>query len=172
MSTLVLVFDLIVGTLLTAVGLYCLSLMVIALWLSPSSRRWPTTEAEILDSRVKVLVGRGPVGSSGEPKIRYRYRVNDREYTSDNMTYDGWSTARDDAEKVVDRYRTGSLVPVYYHPQHPKWAVLEPGITLTKYLIPMVVVAVFLLFGIGLILSQVGPRGRSSPTTNETKRLL
>ena len=51
----------VVGSVLAAGGFLFLSVMLIGLWLGDSSRRWPTTEGEVLDSRAEV----DPTSDSG-----------------------------------------------------------------------------------------------------------
>ena len=95
---------------------------------------------------------------SYRPKVRYRYRVNDLEYTSENFSYKGYTKTRDVVEEMVGRYPTGSQVQVHYHPRKPSRAVLEPGSTLKKYLIPMLVAAGIFVAGITELVGLIGPR--------------
>ena len=151
--------QLVVGTVLAVGGFCFLSFMLIWLWLGHSSRHWPTAQGEILDSRAEL----DPTSTSDppghRPKVRYHYRVNDLEYSSENFTYKVYSMTRQVVEEMVGRYPTGSQVQVHYHPWHPKWAVLEPGTTLKNYRIPVLVAVGIFAAGITLILGIVGPSG-------------
>ena len=150
---------LVVGTVLAVGGFCFLSVMLIGLWLGHSSHHWPTAQGEILDSRAELDLTSASDPPSYRPKVRYHYRVNDLEYTSENFTYKGYSMTRQVVEEMVGRYPTGSQVQVHYHPRHPSRAVLEPGATLKKYLIPMVVAAGMFAAGITTLLGIVGPSG-------------
>lgn len=153
------VLTIVVGTVLAAGGSLFLGGLLIGLWLGASSRRWPTTEGEVLDSRAEVDPTSDPGDLSYRPKVRYRYRVNDREYVSENLTYKGYSTAQEVVEAMAGRYPTGSQVQVYYHPRHPNRAVLEPGTTLWQYLIPIMLAAGGMATGIALLLGILVPSG-------------
>jgi hypothetical protein len=149
--------SIVLGTGFTAVGFLFLSLMLKGVWLGVSSRRWPTTEGEVFDSRVEDK----PTSTdphSYRPKVLYRYRVNDREYVSENFSY-GYLTSLEVVEEMVDRYPTGSQVQVHYHPRHPNWAVLEPGMTLKVCLIPLAIAAGLLAVGLSVLLGFVAPSG-------------
>ncbi len=145
------------GSVLAAGGFLFLSVMLRGLWLGNSSRHWPTTEGEVIDSRAEA----DPTSDSDgyRPKVRYRYRLNNREYVSDTLTYKAYSTAREVVEEMVGRYPAGSHLQVHYHPRHPHRAVLEPGTTLKAYLIPLFVAAGMLAAGITGLLGIVGPSG-------------
>ena len=147
----------VIGTVFVLGGLGLLTYLFIALWLGVSSRRWPTVEGEVLDSRAEVDRTSDAGHLSYRPKVRYRYVVHGREYVSGNFTYKGHSMAQEAVEEMTDRYRTGSHVKVHYHPRHPKWAVLEPGTTPTHYLVAMIAATGMLALGVALLLGIVGP---------------
>ncbi len=134
----------------TFVPLFCviggalwLVLFVIPIWLGSASRRWPVVEGEILISRVVP-----DDGDSFRPKVQYQYRVDELEYQSETVTYKGFEASREISEKIASSYQRGSKVPVYYHPRHPKWAVLEPGMTHPKHLVPIVIPVALITVGI------------------------
>lgn len=124
-------------------GAVWLVLFVIPIWLGSASRRWPVVDGEILISSV---VPDDDV--SFRPKVQYLYSVGDLEYQSETVTFKGFEASEEIADKIASSYQRGSKVPVYYHPRHPKWAVLEPGVTHPKYLIPMVIPVALITVGI------------------------
>ena len=63
-----------VGFLFIIGGTVWLVLFGIPIWLGISSRRWPTTEGEILESSVVHDE------DAFRPKVKYRYRIGDVEY--------------------------------------------------------------------------------------------
>jgi hypothetical protein len=142
----------VVGAVFAIGGFFLLSYMLIGLWLGVSSRRWPTIEGEILESRAEVDRTSDAGHVSYRPKVRYRYRIGGREYVSENYTYKGYSTARQVVEEIVGRYPTGSQVQVHCFPRRPKWSVLEPGTTPSQYLVAMIFAAGMLTLGITLLL--------------------
>ena len=147
----------VIGTVFVLGGLGLLSYLSLGFWLGVSSLRWPTVEGEVLSSRVEVDSTSDAVGLSYRPKVRYRYAVHGRNYVSESFTYKGHSTEQEAAEEMAGRYRRGSLVKVHYHPRRPKWAVLEPGTTLTQYIIAVIFSTGMLTLGIALLLGIVKP---------------
>ena len=60
--------------------------------------------------------------------LRYAYWVNARDYVGTSAGF-GWTAiygTREQAETAANRYAPGDNVPVYYDPDHPATAVLEP----------------------------------------------
>ena len=148
-----------VGIVFVLGGLLFLGCSVPGLWLGHSSRRWPTTEGEILESKVELHAdGEG----SYCPRVRYRYRVRDQEYTSGNILYRGYLGTKEAAAEVASRYEPASRVLIHYHPRHPGWAVLETGAKLTL-LDALVVFALFLFVAIGISLILFGVAGGDVP---------
>ena len=147
-----------VGIVLAAGGFFFLSVLLTGLWLGVSSGRWPTTEGQILESRVELDLKSTSSIPSYRPRVRYRYRVNGKEYTSEKLTYKGYSTVQEVVQEMVRPYRIGSSVQVHYHPRHPARAVLEPGTT-RKYLIPILLAAGLMAAGITALMGITGPLG-------------
>ncbi len=61
--------------------------------------------------------------------LRYAYKVNKRDYVGTSAT-PGWTPiygSREPAETAAGQYKPGSPVTVYYDPDRPGNAVLEPG---------------------------------------------
>lgn len=114
-----------------------------------ASAQWPSVEGII--ERSEVTTSR----SSGKNKktmytadIDYRYSVEDKEYRSSTIAFGGRvsSSSSSSAYAITKRYPVGQQVPVYYEPQKPENAVLEPGVTLMSYLV----------YGIGLLFLVIG----------------
>jgi len=61
--------------------------------------------------------------------LRYAYKVNKRDYIGTSAT-PGWTPiygSREQAETAAGQYKSGSPATVYYDPDRPGNAVLEPG---------------------------------------------
>ncbi|MDM7948111.1 DUF3592 domain-containing protein [Hydrogenophaga sp.] len=85
-----------------------------------SSKRWPTTIGEILESNIEE-------DSDGwAPHVRYAYAVERKHYTNDRLYFhlSNGSTERD-ARKHLSPYPVGKRVTVYYNPRKPEEAVLD-----------------------------------------------
>ncbi len=92
-----------------------------------TSAQWPTTEGVVVSSKVQ-FAGGGWLVPNQELRIRYRYTVDGREYSSDAVTPGGARfRSKDSAQRVAARYPEGGRVTVYYKPGQPRTAVLEPG---------------------------------------------
>jgi len=118
---------------------------------------WPKVDGKILSSEVTTLPDsedlqrenprdRGPMYSA---TVLYEYTLDDRTIHSSSI----WpgngqaSSSRAEQQGIVDRYLPGQAVPVFYDPEHPESAVLEPGANWTSYIL-YVVGWIFLILGI------------------------
>ncbi len=133
------------------------------LWYARASQAWPTTdgivifaEEEATDQVLQDSEGRtGQVTSHGAP-LAYQYEVNGTRYFS-NVRHFGQfigSSSQDWAEAILQRYPSGTAVPVSYCPDDPDLAALEPGIHSESYYLPGGGVAL-LLFGIAGIVWSI-----------------
>jgi hypothetical protein len=133
------------------------------LWYARASQSWPTTEGvvvyveqEATSQVVKDSAGRTEQVTTHGAPLAYRYEVNGTPYFS-NMRHFGQfiGSSQDWAEAILQRYPSGTGVPVSYCPTDPDLAALEPGIHSERYYLPGAGL-VFLLFGIiGLIWSNL-----------------
>lgn len=85
------------------------------------SQTWISTTGEIIKSRVEVSGGEY---TSVSPKIVYKYRVGENEYTCDEISFSVLGR-NESAYETVDRYPEGMSVTVYYNPDNPNEATLE-----------------------------------------------
>ena len=58
--------------------------------------------------------------------MRYRYRVGAKEYQSNRIFWGGNEGREKHMASVVASYRAGDKVRVYYDPQNPAEAVIDP----------------------------------------------
>jgi Protein of unknown function (DUF3592) len=90
------------------------------------ARSWPTAQGRVLDSRLREV--RDSEGKTWEVYILYEYWVDGQTYRSNVWRMQaGSSSFTGAAEKAVARYPIGSRVMVYYNPDAPGDAMLEPG---------------------------------------------
>jgi hypothetical protein len=118
-----------------------------------ASRDWPSVPGVITRSAVATK------NSGGKTRYRYdvvyRYQVEGRELTCSNVFFgddvffggDVSSRSSDTAYKVTKRYPEGAEVAVYYEPEDPASAVLEPGARWQSYVL-FVIGLVFLIVGV------------------------
>lgn len=111
-----------------------------------AARDWPTATGTVTAAG---LVER--ISGDGEPAyaadVRYTYQVNQQEYSASRISLGDFSGADSAAaETVLRRYPRGEPVTVYYDPDHPERALLEPGFPPALWL-PIGIGAFFLLSG-------------------------
>jgi ABC-type antimicrobial peptide transport system permease subunit len=103
------------------------------------STRWPTTGGVITASSVESFQESGD--TYYDPKVDYRYSVNQTEYTSQRIRFGGFAPAlpyeRGEAQRTAMRYRPRDVVRVYYNPRDPSVSVLEPGAGLFRIVIQL-----------------------------------
>lgn len=115
-----------------------------SLYRSSTSTNWPTTVGIVTKSFVdeeSVSLGEGVSYFRYTPKVRYKYTVDGKRYTSDLITYYPRSFRRNSlrdtlfppsahikAEQVTSRYHEDQAVTVYYLADDPSLAVLNPGV--------------------------------------------
>lgn len=115
------------------------------------SLSWPTVRGRITESRIETR--RKP--SSIRPRVRYEYEVEGRRYASTKIVAGDIGSGRDQAHRLHKLYSVGTEVDVFYKPDQPAIAVLQPGqngsgggLTGTGW--------VFLLGGLGILVWLCG----------------
>jgi hypothetical protein len=121
------------------------------------SKEWPTTSGTITFSQVAISTDED--GTTYYADVRFKYVVNDRWYTADTVHFGEYSSGSGRAEEIVARYPPESRVTVYYNPDSPQTAVLEPGVTIGAYLTILVALSFFIVPGIIIF---VGIRNQQS----------
>ena len=105
--------------------------------LASASTRWPTVAGIVTNSGVieEAIEDKGNDDKSFVRKIyryqvdlRYAYQIGKRDFVGTSANW-GWTAIyglRELAEKAASQYRQGQPVTVYYDPEQPGNAVLEP----------------------------------------------
>lgn len=117
-----------------------------------ASRNWPSCSGKILSSSVeKTSSGVGKNRSSSyTAAVLYEYRVAGQRYTSNQIFFGQYNFgSRSPAQALAAKYPAGKRVLVYYEPQNPANAVLQPGVSWAS----------FAVLGFGIIFSAVGAGG-------------
>jgi len=140
-------------------GAFCCVFLVIgATMLAKEQRRlsvFQPVEATVLSTRVEEHSDSD--GSTYEPVVVYRYRVNDREYTASRVTPLKESRSGRWANRVIARYQVGRNYTAFYDPDDPGEAFLVRS----RSVIPWAFIA-FSMVGIAFI--AVGIRGTREMT--------
>jgi hypothetical protein len=91
------------------------------------SAQWPQAKGVITVSRLEVSYYRQR--KAFRALIQYRYRVGDTSYSSAQLSFNKYHAAPSAAwQGVLDTYPVGKPVDVFYDPQNPAFAILEPGL--------------------------------------------
>ncbi|MEH2511961.1 hypothetical protein V1291_003315 [Nitrobacteraceae bacterium AZCC 1564] len=101
-----------------------------------ASMRWPTVLGKITEVGVVAEErheddddGRTRITTVYRSDVQYAYAVGGREFHSNKWNW-GWTAFYPDeasARAPVAEYTVGASVPVFYNPQNPEEAILEPG---------------------------------------------
>ena len=95
------------------------------------AHKWPTVTGTIVSSELESKTedhSRKPIRTYGAA-IRYAYEVDGKAYESDQIQLGGTSETSQpgEFERMVARYPEGMRVTVYYDPDDPATATIEPG---------------------------------------------
>jgi hypothetical protein len=125
-----------------------------------NSKNWPATNGKFLSSKVESYWTRS--GSSRRSrrvrmyraKVLYEYSVDGIKYTSSKISFVGYnSSKRNEVKSIVDKYPKNKSATVYYDPENPEIAVLQPGETRGIH-IPFIIGGVSFLIGFFVLVSK------------------
>jgi len=129
---------------LLAVGLIILGLLTLRQ--TPRSRRWAKVEGKVITSNVNEFTGKG--GRTYRPMVIYAYSVGAVRFMSSRIASRPLASSdRSAAARFVEKYPVGKTVQVFYDPQDPEQAVLEPG---ANPWLPMIAGGVFSMLAVGM----------------------
>ncbi len=110
---------------------------------------WPTVQGTITSSRAELDTSNDvPISTMFTFKqwlvsVSFKYEVNGVRYS----WFQQWYESKAEAGKAQLKYSPGSIVTVYYHPETPTFAAVEP----TKHLLTWADLIFYMLFIIPLI---------------------
>jgi hypothetical protein len=125
------------------------------------AQAWPTVDGVITRSSVEHSSS-ARTATVYYLNVQYRYSVGEQSYTGDNVTprLSATMSLVEANDLISGRYAVGQQVKVYYDPQNPSDAVLQPGIVGEAWL--MIVLGPICAVGGGLLLIAAG-RGQRQP---------
>jgi len=146
------------------------------------SASWPTTEGKILTSDVNKSTTRETAGSgigsgprtttSYAAAISYEYSVNGELFFSDKVSFGEMGGAAVHAYAKTRDYPKGKRVSVFYNPDNPRIAVLEPGGAKSAYLLLIMgIIFIVLPFAIYKIVVKCLDMGMSKSVSSEPPRI-
>ena len=139
-------------------GLLVLALLISSLREAAAMKRWPVAKGRVLSSSVEEYsadAGSGNFGATHarmtlyRPVVTYEYEVDGQHFRGDRIAQSpGMNKGVPDfAEKIVQRYSSGSAVDVRYDPKRPARSVLEPRVPLAWVYALVMAVALLVLAG-------------------------
>jgi hypothetical protein len=92
------------------------------------TRSWPRVRGVVLSSGAKTTPSLGRAWYPS-PGIRFEYAVEGRKYTSEAYSASAQSVffTQRAVSQIVERYRPGAEIDVYFDPSDPAVGILEPG---------------------------------------------
>jgi len=125
------------------------------------SADWPTVQGTVVSSEVQQerntsrSNGKSRMKTTYHAEILYDYVANGTTYSANKVSFGqvgGSSPAP--ARKIVNRYPKGKNVTVYYNPEKPETAVLEPGMSAAVYFLSGFG-GIFLFFGLLVLFGKM-----------------
>jgi hypothetical protein len=134
------------------IGLTLLGILALVYWYITQKRgkaslKWPAARGRIMDSRI-VESRDTESGTTISASISYAYIVGQTTYNSSRIGVGMQRTGANFSSMMVQKYPAGAEAPVYYDPQKPSLAVLEPGGKGTTFV--LIVAIILMVVGIGV----------------------
>ena len=101
-----------------------------------ASADWPSVEGQITRSLVAYSTD-AEGGDSYSPEVTFVYvAVDDRSHEGRTIKFgeNSYGSERK-AQEIINRYPLGQTVTVFYDPENPDKAVLEPGVSNGSYIV-------------------------------------
>ncbi|MCH9654050.1 MAG: DUF3592 domain-containing protein [Planctomycetes bacterium] len=100
-----------------------------------ASKNWPTTAGLVLKSKVISHRKNNSSSSTYTAKVSYHYEVKGAQFESETVWFGGdiSTSNKSMARETVKKFPVDQKVTVYYNPEDPEIAVLEPGVFKTTY---------------------------------------
>ena len=102
------------------------------------SAHWPSVQGMIETSSIAAE------GDELLPDIQFSYRIADKDYLKNIEFPNSTSPTQEFSNHYVNKYPPGAVVAVYYNPDNPEQATLEPGLQPGDWMI--------LAFGLGVLI--------------------
>ena len=124
------------------------------------SQSWPATNGVVISAE---RVFSGTSVEDGEPtynvKVEYSYMVDGREYHGDLIEPLPSLKSAEQAARVVDRYRPGAEVEIFFDPADPSQSLLVPGLDGVMKIFLVVYLACMILLAISLFVKTIHSDG-------------
>ncbi len=89
---------------------------------------WPSTKGKVVKAEMEVSSDL-QYGTTYGADVVFKYHVDDRDYVGNKVSFDQYGSGDSSHVRgILNRYPVGSEVDVFYNPENPALAVLEPGL--------------------------------------------
>ena len=137
-------------------GLVMLVLIYSSLREAAAMKRWPVARGRVLSSKVEEYPADAGSANFGgargrmtlyRPAVVYEYEVDGQRFRGDRIAQSPGMNrgVADFAEKVAERYATGSAIDVRFNPKRPGESVLEPRVPKAWIFALLIAVALLVL---------------------------
>ena len=124
---------LIFGLVFAGIGLFALVRGIVHYRTGKASASWPSAEGQVVVAMVDMRVSTDSDGMTSRrytPRVVYNYTLNGQQFSSDQVHIGSKSNYASHARAASKlAYQAGQQVNVFYNPENPSQAVLEPGST-------------------------------------------
>ena len=122
-----------------------------------ASRTWPSVSSTILAGTLEESYGRG--GREWTPNLTYSFSIDGKKYFGHDIKFPPRRSSLTSAKATLERYPVGKTVTVYYNPNDPAQACLEPGPD--GWFLFIIPVVTLLLLASSVWLGIIALRGRT-----------
>ena len=130
-----------------------------------NSVNWPTAKGIIQTSSVIRQEDNGDDRNKVmyHAEVLYNFDVNGTAFSGNRISYGDYDSNRPThARKIVNKYRKGKSVTIYYSPKNPYDCLLEPGIKGQSLFMPIFGI---IFLSVGIFLAILLPRTMKSDNT-------
>ena len=140
------------------ITVFTIFLVILAAWLTYSiigvtkaieTKKWPTVKATVLSSEVIRVSSKG--SSQFKPVIRYSFKIDTAEYTSDQYSSTSARGSSEWAKELIGQYPDNKGITVHYNPADPKESVIETGLQSDNYWMTILSAFFFIVVSLAFI---------------------
>jgi hypothetical protein len=103
-----------------------------------TARKWSEASGRIIESKLADTQLEANGIKYYENDISYTYSAGNKTYTGKTLDFMEWANPAFIKELKATKYYKGKNLTVYYNPQKPEMAALEPGLKLKYFLLPLI----------------------------------
>lgn len=123
--------------------------------LADAVKRWPSVPGELLVCELLSTNDDDGPGLFHEVRVRYRYRVQGIEYESSRVAFAYGATKQEAMhQRIYEKLKSDSTVPVHYDPQEPARSALTADKDSTLWIFGLIWTGILSLLFLGALLGK------------------